>query len=454
MDHILLARLQFATSLAFHIIFALVGVAMPVLMVLAEILWRRTGDDAWLALAKKWSKGTAILFAIGAVSGTVLSFELGLLFPRFMLQAGPLIGMPFSLEGFAFFLEAIFLGIYLYGWNKVSPRLHIAAGVLVACSGAASAAFVTLVNAWMNTPEGVILKNGVLEGVDATAALWTPAAAHEIAHMLVAGYMSTAFAVAGIHAHLLLRLKARGQGPTSPTFRLHTKALWIALAVAVPFTLAQPLVGHFAAQRVATLQPMKLAAMESLFETRTHAPLLVGGIPDYENERVRFGLEIPGGLSFLAFNRFDAEVKGLREIPKADWPHPIVHISFQVMVAIGTVLAGVSVAVLVFAWKRRAWLLSKGFLRVLVLCAPLGFIATEAGWVVTEVGRQPWVVYGLLLTRDSVTTMTDLEAPFILFTLVYAGLGIATAFLLRAYFRSSLDEKGGHAHGPVTDPDA
>src|SRR5213593_4434410 len=205
MTDLLAARAQMAMSLAFHIVFAVAGIAMPFMMAMAEAAWLRTGDESYRDLARRWSKGTAILFAVGAVSGTVLSFELGLLWPRFMRWAGPIIGMPFSLEGFAFFTEAIFLGVYLYGWERVSRRAHLATGVLVAVSGAASGIFVVIANAWMNTPAGFTLVRGAVVHVDPIAAMLNPAALSQTIHMTLAAYAATGFAVAGIHAFLLLK---------------------------------------------------------------------------------------------------------------------------------------------------------------------------------------------------------------------------------------------------------
>src|SRR5215212_8477857 len=259
MSDLLAARSQMAMSLAFHIIFAAVGIGMPLLMALAEGQWLRTHDDVYLTLAKRWAKGTAIMFAVGAVSGTVLSFELGLLWPTFMAYAGPIIGMPFSLEGFAFFLEAIFLGIYLYGWERVGPRAHLAAGVVVAASGAASAVFVVLVNAWMNTPTGFTLDAaGAFASVDPVAAMRSPAAFQQALHMLLAAYAATGMAVAGVHAWMLLR-------GAPPDF--HRRALGVALLVGAPAAVLQPLSGDLSARVVAEYQPAKLAAMEAHFET-------------------------------------------------------------------------------------------------------------------------------------------------------------------------------------------
>ncbi|MFN7134526.1 MAG: cytochrome ubiquinol oxidase subunit I, partial [Myxococcales bacterium] len=329
MDDVLFARSQMGMSLAFHIVFACVGIAMPVLMVVAEVLYRRRGDEQYLQLAKLWSRGTAVLFAVGAVSGTVLSFELGLLFPEFMRHAGPVIGMPFSLEGFAFFIEAIFLGLYLYGWRLLSPALHVFSGVMVALSGLLSAVFVTIVNAWMNAPRGFRVENGVFVDIDPLAAMANPFAVHEVLHMAVAAYMATAFAAAALHAWALLR---------NPGSGLHRKALAISLGLAVPMALVQPLIGHYAGQVVAREQPVKLAAMEGLEKTQTHAPIHVGPV------------RIPAALSILAFNDPAAEVKGLEIVPEADRPHAVVRPAFQLMVLLGTLLAALSV------WAGWLWL--------------------------------------------------------------------------------------------------
>src|SRR5438093_4123002 len=267
MPDLLAARSQMGVSLAFHIVFAVIGIAMPVLMVVAERRWQVTGHAIYLDLAKLWAKGTAILFAVGAVSGTVLSFELGLLWPRFMELAGPIIGMPFSLEGFAFFTEAIFLGVYLYGWEKVPPRAHLLAGVLIAISGAASGIFVVIANAWMNTPVGFTLVAGAFKDIDPIAAMATPAALPQTLHMILAAYAATGLGVAGIHAFLLLK------GGTSAFNRA---ALTIGLIVGAPAAVLQPMSGDIAARSVARRQPVKLAAAEALYETRAGAPLTVG----------------------------------------------------------------------------------------------------------------------------------------------------------------------------------
>jgi cytochrome d ubiquinol oxidase subunit I len=422
MTDLFAARSQMALSLAFHILFAVVGIGMPLLMVIAEQRWRVTRDPIDLELAKRWSRGTAILFAVGAVSGTVLSFELGLLWPRFMEFAGPIIGMPFSLEGFAFFTEAIFLGVYLYGWERLRPRAHVFAGVLVAFSGMISGVFVVIANAWMNTPTGFELVDGKPVNIDPVKAFFNDAAFQQILHMTLAAYAATGFAVAGIHALLLLR---------DPLNRFHRRALHIGLLIGAPAALLQPLSGDISARNVARYQPAKLAAMEALFETRPAAPLLIGGWPDMERREVRFGLEIPYGLSLLAHHDPKAEVSGLDRVPREDWPHvPTVHLAFQLMVGLGTAMA---VVALWSAWVAlRGWDLARNrlLLKAIALCAPFGFLAIEAGWTVTEVGRQPWIVHGTLRTSEAVTPMPGLGWTFLGFTLLYLFLGIVVAWLL------------------------
>jgi cytochrome bd ubiquinol oxidase subunit I len=429
MSDLLAVRAQMATSLAFHIIFAEIGIAMPVLMVLAEWRWRRTGDAIYLELAKRWAKGTAILFAVGAVSGTVLSFELGLLWPGFMRYAGPIIGMPFSLEGFAFFTEAIFLGVYLYGWKRISPRAHLAAGILVAVSGAASGIFVVMVNAWMNTPVGFTLTDGQLTDIDPIAAMMSPAAFEQTLHMTLAAYAATGLAVAGVHALMLLRY------PESP---FHRRALGIALLVGAPAALLQPISGDLSARMVARTQPVKLAALEGQFETERGAPLRIGGWPDTDRQETRFALEIPRALSLLVFHDPNAEVKGLKAFSRDLWP-PVapVHIAFQVMVGLGTAMAIVAAWATWAAWRRRDLAHARWLLRALVVVAPFGFIATEAGWIVTEVGRQPWVVQGLLRTADAVTPMPGLVVPFVIFTVVYIGLSAIVVWMIATQVREA-----------------
>ena len=359
---------------------------------------------------------------MGAVSGTVISFELGLLWPRFMAFAGPIIGMPFSLEGFAFFAEAIFLGIYLYGWERVSPRLHLVSGALVAASGALSAFFITLANAWMNHPAGFEVVLGKARGVAPLTAMFPPGWSQEVLHVLLSSYAATGFAVAGIHAAFLLRDRASA---------FHRAALAIALSVGGAAALLQPLSGDLSARAIAVDQPLKLAALEGLFQGGRAVPLQLGGLPDAAAAVTRWSIEIPRGLSLLAFHDPDAEVKGMLDFPRDTWPDPLkVHLAFQVMVALGSAMAAVALAGLVLAWRRRGVPLERWFLRALALSGPFGFLALEAGWMVTEWGRQPFTIWGVMRTADAVTPVTRLTVPLWGFGAIYLFLAAMVATLL------------------------
>ncbi|PYP55352.1 MAG: cytochrome ubiquinol oxidase subunit I, partial [Gemmatimonadetes bacterium] len=328
----------------------------------------------------------------------------------------------FSLEGFAFFTEAIFLGVYLYGWDRISPRAHLGAGVAVALSGAASGIFVVIANAWMNAPTGFQLVAGRAVNVDPVAAMASSAALPQALHMTLAAYAATGFAVAGIHAFFLLK---------DPANAFHRRALEIALIVGGPAAVLQPISGDIAARHLARHQPVKLAAAEALFRTEQGAPLSLGGWPDVARRETRFALEIPRGLSLLAFHDPNARVQGLDAVPQDDWPSvPAVHLSFQLMVALGTYMALVAAWAGWLAWRGTDLAHHRWLMRALALGAPMGFIAVEAGWMVTELGRQPWVIYGVLRTRDAVTPMPGLVVPFLTFTLLYCFLGVIVCWLL------------------------
>lgn len=430
MDHLLTARSQMALSLGFHIIFAAIGIGMPLLMIVAEAFYIKTNNNIYLNLAKRWSKGVAIMFAVGAVSGTILSFELGLLWPHFMELAGPVIGMPFSLEGFAFFLEAIFLGIYLYGWNYVSKMVHWLSGLMVLFSGTLSGIFVVCANAWMNTPAGFEIVNGVATNIDLFKAMFNPSWFAQTFHMTVAAFISVGFGVAGLHAFILL--KNSGD-------RFHKKAFLIAFAVAAVFTPLQFLSGDLAAKTVAKNQPAKFAALEGQFNTESHASFNILGWPNLEKEETEYAIKIPYLLSFLAHGDFSKEVIGLKSIKKELWPPvTVVHVAFQIMIACGLLML-LSVLWAFFLKIRKRELTSNKALLVLsVLCTPLGFLAIEAGWIVTEVGRQPWVINGIMLTKDAVTDVPYLEVTFSLFALIYFVLAIAVIYLMRKQVFMSL----------------
>lgn len=426
MSDLLAARLQMATALAFHIVFAALGMGLPLLLVITEGLWLKTGNPIYLALVKRWVKAFAILFAVGAVSGTVLSFLLGLLWPGFMRYAGGIIGLPFSAEGFAFFTEAIFLGLYLYGWDRLSPRAHWLASIPIAVSGAFSAIFVISANAWMNSPAGFRVVDGEVVDVDPIAAMFNSAWAQQALHMVLAAYVATGLGVAGLYAWGILRGRRDAY---------HRIGLTIGIGLAGVMIPLQIVSGDLSARWVADNQPVKLAAMEGLFHTQAGAGLTIGGIPDPETETMRYGLEIPRGLSLIAFHDPNAVVQGLDAVVPEDRPPVvIVHLAFQVMVGIGFATLGLVAWYWFTAWRSRrrgvrfepgSWLL-----RAIVIATPAGFIAIESGWIVTEVGRQPWIIWGFMRTADAVTPVQNVFYSYGGFILIYFILALTTAVLL------------------------
>ena len=416
------ARSQMAISLGFHIIYSCIGMVMPLFMAVSHYKWIKTGDVVYKHITQAWSKGVAIFFATGAVSGTILSFELGLLWPKFMEHAGPIFGMPFSLEGVAFFIEAIALGFFLYGWNRFNKWFHWCTGVIVGISGIASGILVVSANAWMNNPAGFDYINGQYLNIDPIKAMFNGSWFSEALHMTLAAFSSTGFAVAGIHALMIARKR---------NILFHTKAFKIAIVFGAAAAILQPFSGDISAKNAAKKQPAKLAAMESYFHTQRYSPLVIGGIPDTLNKRVKDGIEIPGLLSFLVNDNFKQPVNGLDKIPKQNQPPiAITHITFEIMIAIGSVMMGIGLLYFIALWKKRSWLTKKWFLDLFILSTPFGFIAVEAGWTVTEVGRQPWIIQGIMRTSEAVTPMPGIHYSFYLFTFIYFTLSVAVIYLL------------------------
>ena len=422
MENLDYARLQMAFTLGFHIIFACIGMVMPFFMVVSHRRWLKTRKPVYLELTKAWQRGVAIFFVTGAVSGTALSFELGMLWPEFMKHAGPVIGMPFSLEGAAFFVEAIALGFYLYGWNKISETFHWITGIIIGISGVASGILVVSANAWMNAPTGFDVINGEFVNIDPVAAFFNDAWFTQALHMTLAAFAATGFAVAGIHAFQILK-------NNKPA--LHKEAFKIAISFGAVAALLQPLSGDLSAKDIAVRQPVKLAAMEAHYETSAGAPLYIGGIVDEENKQVTHKIEIPKALSFLAFGDFEARVKGLNDFPEDELPPvAIVHYAFQVMVGIGTLLMFAAIIYFV-SLKKKSWWNSRKFWWLFAVLSPLGFVAVEAGWVVTEVGRQPWIIYNIMRTSEAVTPMPGMKYSFFLYVAVYVTLALTVTWLMK-----------------------
>jgi len=422
MDDFIAARSQMALSLGFHIVFSCIGMVMPFFMAIAHFYWLKTKDPVYKNITKAWSKGVAIFFATGAVSGTVLSFELGLLWPVFMKNAGPIFGMPFSLEGTAFFIEAIALGFFLYGWDKFNPWFHWFTGVIVGVSGIVSGILVVAANSWMNSPAGFDYVNGQYINIDPMKAMFNSAWFEQALHMSIAAFAATGFAVAGVHALMIIRKKSA---------KFHYMAFRIAIVFAAVAAILQPLSGDISAKDVAKRQPAKLAAMEAHFKTEKFAPLIIGGVPDMKTKKVNDDIEIPGLLSFMTYDDFNAEVTGLDRIPKKDQPPvPIVHYAFQIMVGLGMLMLALALLYFFALFKRKKWFSAAWFLKLFVAAIPLGFIALEAGWTVTEVGRQPWIIQGVMRTADAVTPMPGIRYTFYLFTAVYLSLSLVVVFML------------------------
>jgi cytochrome bd ubiquinol oxidase subunit I len=421
MAPLLAARLQMAVSLGFHIIFACIGMVMPFLMSASYFYHLKHKNDLALELTKLWMKGVAIFFAVGAVSGTLLSFELGLLWPKFMENAGPIFGMPFSWEGTAFFLEAIALGIFLYGFGKISPWKHWFSSLMVGITGVLSGIFVVAANSWMNAPQGFEYRDGKFFNIDPYKAMFNQAWFDQSHHMTLAAFTAVSATVLGIHSLLYLL----GRRP-----RMNELAIKISAPIFIVSSLLQPLSGDFLAKNVAERQPIKLAAMEALFKTQKGAPLLIGGIPDLKLGKVNYAFELPKLLSYLAYGDLNAEVKGLEEYPRNEWPPVlIVHLAFQLMVACGSLLALGALIALVVRIKTKSFVLNRTVLWLFVFLAPLGFIAIEAGWTVTEVGRQPWIIYKIMRTSEALTNAPALAFTFYTYTALYLFLLVVVSWL-------------------------
>jgi cytochrome d ubiquinol oxidase subunit I len=430
-DHLLQARQMQALSFAVHIPLVCFGIAFPVMVLLMEWLGRRTGDPLYLTIARRWSRVMIALFAIGVITGTVLSFEMGVLWPNFTATFGGVFGLGFAIEGFSFFLEAIFLGIYVYGWDRLSPRMHLLSGVPVAITGFLGSWMVISVNAWMNHPSGFRLDAAgrvvdvhPWKALFANGFLW-----HELIHMYIAAYLVTGFVLAAAYA--TARLRGRWT-------RYERTAIVVPLMIAALAAPVQFLAGDWSARTVGRVQPAKLAAIEGLGRTTDGAPLHVLGF--YERGHVRYGVRVPKALSVLAFHDPSARVRGLDEVPPADRaPVNVVRFSFQTMVGIGSFLALLGVLTAFVRVRRRRLPTQRAFYAAVVAAGPLSIVALVAGWVTTEVGRQPWVVYGVMRTRDAVTGAGVIPVSYSALWALYLAVGAGTLWILRRVARAPIE---------------
>jgi cytochrome d ubiquinol oxidase subunit I len=446
-QYLLQARQMQALSFTVHIPLVAFGIAFPAMVLFVEWLHMRTGDPVYRTLARRWTRVVAALFAVGVITGTILSFEMGLLWPNFTATFGGVFGLGFAIEGFSFFMEAIFIGIYVYGWDRLSPRAHFLSGIPIVITGFTGSLMVISVNAWMNHPGGFALRGGKVVDVNPLKALfgnsylWS-----ELIHMYIAGYMVVGFLVAGVYA--FGRLRGRWG-------RYERTALVIPLTIACVAAPVQVLVGDWVARDVAVDQPIKLAAIEGLYKTTRGAPEHVLGW--YTGHQVKYGIEIPHLLSLLAFHSFNATVKGLDTVPPSQRPPVnITRISFQTMVGIGTLLALLGIVYLVVRVRRKRLPVSAWFYRAIVLAGPAATVALIAGWVTTEVGRQPWVVYRVMPTADAVTGAGGIPVGYATLVVTYIALAFAVAWIMRRLARMPLElpRAGGPGATPASSPEA
>jgi cytochrome d ubiquinol oxidase subunit I len=437
--YLLEARQMQALSFAVHIPLVAFGIAFPAMVVFTEWLHLRTGDPLYRTLARRWSRVVLALFAVGVITGTILSFEMGLLWPNFTATFGGVFGLGFAIEGFSFFMEAIFLGIYAYGWDRMSPRAHWLSGIPIVITGFTGSLTVIAVNAWMNHPTGFRLVGGKVADVNPLAALfgnrylWS-----ELLHMYIAGYMVAGFLIAGCYA--FGRLRGRWG-------RYERVALTIPLTIACLAAPVQVLVGDWIARDVAISQPVKLAAIEGLYKTTNGAPEHVLGW--YTDHEVKYGIKIPHLLSLLAFHSWDATVKGLDTVPAAQRPPVnVVRLSFQTMVGIGTLLALLGVVYLVVRVRRRRLPETAWFYRSLVIAGPAATVALIAGWVTTEVGRQPWVVYRVMPTADAVTGAGGIPVGYGTLVITYLAVACGVVWILRRLARMPIGSDGSDSPPP------
>ncbi len=444
-SQLLPAREQMAFTLGFHIILVPFGVAFTFITMVANWRGLRRGDEEAMLLAQRWSQVAAVLFAVGAVSGTVLSFEMGLLWPGLMGKYGAAYGLPFSVEGIFFFLEAIFVAIYIYGWKRLTPWVHFWSGAPVVLSGIGGTLSVVAANSWMNAPGGITVRDGKVVDVDVWQVFFNDAFWYEALHMLLAAYVVAGFTVAGVYAVGMLRGRRD---------RYHRIGLLIPLTVAAVAIPLQIVMGDVIARYVFDAEPAKFAAIEAAPDTRTHAPEVLGGI--LVDGKVKYGIPIPDGASLLSGFSPHTKVKGLDAIPAGVRPPDhlvsIVHLSFDVMVGTGFALFGLALWFVWLWWRSRATDPNRWFLRAVAVSGVVSMVSLESGWIVTEVGRQPWTVVGLLLTRDAVQTSGNLWPLFIGAVVIYAGVTVGAVYALRALRRRwAAGEATSVPYGPDND---
>ncbi|MBM7588356.1 cytochrome d ubiquinol oxidase subunit I [Bacillus pakistanensis] len=436
MDDLVLARSLFGTTMAFHIIFATLGVGIPLMILAGEILYQKTKDQDYAIMAKRWTKTFAVLLGVGIPTGTIAGVQLSLLWPGFMEVVGRVMALPFQIEIYAFFIEALFMSIYVYAANRIAPWMRIVSLILVAIGGLASAVLITNVHAFEGTPAGFRMVNGEITDVDPWKAFFNPSFFVTAGHVALSAYVVGSFAIASVAAFKMLK-----NPYGSRLYQFHKKALMLSLIIGGVFAFFTAMNGHESAQMLHEYQPEKLAAAEGLFETQSYAPLTIGGYTDRETQEVKWGIEIPWALSFLSGNSFDTEVIGLNDFPEEYWPPLFVHTLFNGMVGIGSLL--ILLSLFSFIWNRflKKDQFPKWLLWLFVASGPLAVLAIEFGWIFACTGRQPWTIYRILSTEDSVTASGNIGILFILFVCIYVVLAVSVVLVLLYYFKRNPVEK-------------
>ncbi|PJK15696.1 cytochrome ubiquinol oxidase subunit I [Chryseomicrobium excrementi] len=430
-EAVFFSRLLTEMTLSFHIIYATIGVGVPLMIMLAQYVGIKKNDEHYILMARRWARGFVITVAVGVVTGTAIGLQLSLLWPNFMELAGQVIALPLFMETFAFFFEAIFLGIYLYTWDRFeNQKKHLLLLVPVAVGAGMSAVFITIVNAFMNAPQGFDMVNGELVNINPLLAMLNPAMPTKVAHVVSTALMTSAFVLAAIGAFRLLK---------GSNHIYHKKAVYLMVKVGLVFSVATAIIGDFSGKYLAEYQPEKLAAAEWHFETSDSAPLILYGVLD--DGEVKYAIEIPYALSILAHNDPTAEVIGLDQFPEDERPPLYIHYFFDVMVTIGMFMVMLSAFYVVAKWRKWKFANSRFILWLIVAGGPLSLIAIQAGWWMTEVGRQPWILRGIMTVDEAATSSGSVDIMVIAFALLYLILGIGSVVVLRRMFRNNPVEK-------------
>lgn len=437
-DPVIYSRLLTSLTLGFHVIFATIGVGVPLMIAIAEWMGIKRNDPHYTLMARRWARGFVITVAVGVVTGTAIGLQLSLLWPNFMQAAGHTIGLPMFMEVFAFFFEAIFLGIYLYTWDRFKTKMrHFLLVIPIVIGATASAFFITTVNSFMNAPQGFNIVDGILTDVSPLAAMFNAATPTKISHVIITCYLTAAFILGAIAAFHILK---------GNKHVYHKKALHLTMVSGIIFAIGTALIGDLSGKYLHEYQPEKLASAEWHLETESGAPLILGGFINEENE-ISYALEIPYALSILAGGTPDTEVIGLNEFPEEDLPPLWIHYMFDSMVFIGMFLAAVSALFVAMNWKKNWNAFNRPLLWAVVAGGPLSMLAIESGWIFAEVGRQPWIINGVMRTAEGATTSQHVDLMLYMFIILYAVLGITVVVVLRRMFKSNpieheLEERG------------